>query len=83
MRKMEESCCCPELLIILLAIGRRNELGVAILASSLEFRYKPGDVEKVTLFLDLSFLMCKMNASAWVVSMLPSQPQFHNLNGSN
>lgn len=46
-------------------------------------RYKPGDVERVTIFLDFSFLVCKMNASDPVVSKLPSQPQLDNLNRIN
>lgn len=75
MRKMGESCCCHS--------GADNSAGHCgkrmswvslVLPFNLEFRYKPGDAEKVIIFLDLSFLVCKVNASDWVVSILPSRP---------
>lgn len=46
-------------------------------------RCEPGDVERVSIFLDQSFLMCKMDASDWVVSKIPSWPQCDGLNRSN
>lgn len=45
----------------------------AVLPSNPEGRYKPGDVKRVTVFLDPSFLTCKMNTSYQVTSKIPSQ----------
>lgn len=73
MRIMEDSChSCADNSAS--HYGKRMSWVSAVLPSSPEFRYKPGNIEKVTIFLDLSFFMCKINASAWVVSRLPSQP---------
>lgn len=52
----------------------------AVLPSNPEGRYKAGDVERVPIFLGLSFLTCKMHTSYGVTSEIPSRPPFVDLN---
>lgn len=79
MRIMEESYCSGAHNSTSHCVKRMSWVSVALLSSP-EFRHKSGNIEKVIIFLDLSFLVCKMNASDWVFSKLPSWPLFDNLN---